>query len=111
VVSSGRRAKRNVSELKVANAAVIADARHRAGQVDDHESRLRSLESGNAGQNHDTRIAHLESADYVTHADLEARDASFRDDSARRESRRLAALGLIFVAIQVIEGGLVIVFR
>ena len=33
-----------VSALEVANAAVIADARHRASQVDDHEARLREIE-------------------------------------------------------------------
>ena len=80
-----------VGALEVATAQVISEAKHRAGQVDDHELRLRSLEA-----------AERATGDYVTRDDLEA-------SQSERSRRTLTVMGLGLTAFGLIETAIIAV--
>lgn len=92
-----------VSALKVANAQVIADARHRGSQVDDHEVRVRVLER--------------ERGELATMADLdemEQRGASARAAALaaadRKANFRLVIIGLVMTAVvAVVNVGIAVI--
>lgn len=73
-----------VSALKVANAEVVAEAKARERQVEDHEARLRVLEA----------------ADLVTALDL-------REAGDRRSKRTAWIVGLIVAVLTPIEAALI----
>jgi hypothetical protein len=79
-----------VSELKVANAQVIADNRHRAGQVDDHEARIRLLEAQQPAA--------------LTRAEFDEIEDERRTEADQSANRRIAWLALVFTVAQVVEG-------
>lgn len=73
-----------VSALKVANAEVVAEAKARQKQVEDHESRLRVLEA----------------VEVVTSADLEAA-------TERRAKRTAWLVGIALAVLTPIEAALI----
>jgi hypothetical protein len=81
-----------VTALKVANAQVIADARHRGTQVDDHETRIRLIE---------TRQPQLVTTDDLD--EMEQRSATARAAALaaadRKANFRLVIIGLVMTAV------------
>lgn len=81
-----------VTALKVANAQVIADARHRGSQVDDHETRIRKIE---------TRQGELVTTDELD--EMEQRNAAARAEALevadRKANFRLIIIGLVMTAV------------
>ena len=78
-----------VSSLEVTNAEVVAEARHRGSQLDDHEARLRRIES----------------VDAFTRQDMEDANEARAQAERARDNRRLALIAILFAAAQLIEGG------
>lgn len=92
-----------VTALKVVNAQVVADARHRGKQVDDHEDRIRVIEA---------RQSELVTTDELD--EMEQRNAHARAEALeaadRKANFRLVAIGLVMTAVvAVINVGIALI--
>lgn len=77
--------------LAVVEADLKTVIRDHTKDLDDHETRLRALETSKSAA--------------VTRDDLEAYETARVAEDDRRQNRRLVIVGLVFAALQVIEGG------
>ena len=78
------------AEVRAANTGPAAQLASLRSDVDDHETRIRTQEST-------ARAA-------LTREEFQDLEEQRRDESNRRDAKRLVWIGIVFAALQVIEG-------